>query len=108
MGLRPVCFRLITPRMVRLEEPRREALCSVQGGGGGACALLWYTRLTTAYGSPPHTVSGSPPLAPLRVIGDLPCARGPAQPQPAQRTGTRLGSWLMPFYFHNQCVGKRD
>ena len=44
-------------RRVRLEETRRDALCSVQGGGG-TCALLQYTQLTTAYGGPPAIAPG--------------------------------------------------
>ena len=58
---------------------RRDALYGVQGGGGW-CALLQYTRLTTStYGpGPPAPAPGPLPL--LRV-----CARGPAQPKPAHR-----------------------
>ena len=73
---------------VRLVETRRDTLRSVQGGGGG-CALLGYTRLTTTYGGPPATAPG--PLPPPRVT----CLRtDPAQPNPAQHheRWTRLGA----------------
>ena len=71
---------------VTLVESRHGALCSVQGGGG-RCALLRYTRLTTTYGGPPATAPG--PLPPLMVTRAALAAR----PNPNRHNSRQL--WPM-------------
>ena len=69
---------------LKLVETRRDALCSVQGGGG-RCAVYATVHATDDYlqwasnhcAGTPATVEGDMPM--------LPCARGPAQPKPAHR-----------------------
>ena len=75
---------------VRLGETRRGALCSVLTGGG-TCAPLQYTPLTTACGGPPATESG--PLSLLR-----PC--GPVQPSLHALAHTTASSRPRPRHLH--------
>ena len=74
-GTSPTSVSNFPLRSVRLEEPRHDALYSLQGGGHAIGYLRWASSHCTRTSS---TAEGDLPR--------LPCARDPVRPQPVHRS----------------------